>query len=459
MLSSIILAAGKGTRMRSVLPKVLQTLGCRPLLHHVVVTAQSLSLRQTIVVAGFGIDAVKASCAKMSISWAEQAQQLGTGHAVAQAIDMIRDNETALILYGDVPLIHAVTLQRLVDLVDDLNPIALLTIDLDNPKGYGRVVRNKASKILSIIEEKDATEQQKTITEVNTGIMAVKGLKLRQWLANLKNHNAQGEYYLTDIIAMAVDDGFMVQSTQAMNEMEVLGVNDKVQLAGLERMLQEENVAQLLKAGVTVLDPTRCDIRGTVDVGMDVSIDINVVMSGKVVLGNNVSIGAGCILTNVVLGDGVTLLPYSVLEECVIGTDSKVGPFARVRPGTVTQDHAHIGNFVELKNAQVGSGAKINHLSYIGDATVGAKANIGAGTITCNYDGVNKYRTIIGEGAFVGSNSALVAPITIGAGATIGAGSVVTKDAPDDKLTLSRAKQITIDSWQRPTKNSCKTES
>jgi bifunctional UDP-N-acetylglucosamine pyrophosphorylase/glucosamine-1-phosphate N-acetyltransferase len=452
MLSSIILAAGKGTRMRSVLPKVLQPLGCRPLLHHVIATAQSLSLRQTIVVAGFGIDAVKASCAKMDVSWAEQAQQLGTGHAVAQAIDMIRDDETALILYGDVPLIHAETLQRLVDLVDREHPLALLTIHLDNPTGYGRVVRNKAHKMLSIVEEKDATEQQKTITEVNTGIMAVKGVNLRRWLANLKNSNAQGEYYLTDIIAMAVEDGFTVKSTEAMSEMEVLGVNDKVQLASLERMLQQENVAQLLKAGATILDPARCDIRGSVEVGMDVSIDVNVVMSGKVVLGNNVSIGAGCVLTNVTLGDGVTLLPYSVLEDCVIGADSRVGPFARVRPGTVTQDHAHIGNFVELKNAQLGSGAKVNHLSYVGDATIGAKVNIGAGTITCNYDGVNKHHTVIGEGAFVGSNSALVAPVTIGAGATIGAGSVVTKDAPDEKLTLARAKQVTLENWQRPIK-------
>jgi bifunctional UDP-N-acetylglucosamine pyrophosphorylase/glucosamine-1-phosphate N-acetyltransferase len=458
MLSSIILAAGKGTRMRSVLPKVLQPLGCRPLLHHVVATAQSLSLRQTIVVAGFGMDAVQAACANMNITWAAQEQQLGTGHAVVQAIDLIRDDETALILYGDVPLIHAATLQRLVGLLDAEHPIALLTIKLDNPKGYGRVVRNKSHKMLSIVEEKDASEHQKMITEVNTGIMAVKGSKLRQWLARLENNNAQGEYYLTDIIAMAVDDGFTVKSTEAMNEMEVLGVNDKAQLASLERMLQQENVARLLQAGVTVIDPNRCDIRGSVTVGMDVSIDVNVILTGKVVLGNNVSIGAGCVLTNVTLADGVMILPYSVLEDCVIGADSKVGPFARVRPGTVTQDHAHIGNFVELKNAQLGSGAKVNHLSYIGDATVGAKVNIGAGTITCNYDGVNKYRTVIGEGAFIGSNSALVAPVTIGAGATIGAGSVVTKDAPDGKLTLARAKQLTLDGWQRPVKNACKTE-
>ncbi len=452
MLSSIILAAGKGTRMRSVLPKVLQPLGGQPLLHHVIHTAQSLALRQTIIVAGFGLEAVQDACVSLNVSWAVQAQQLGTGHAVAQAVDQLLDEETALILYGDVPLIQAGTLARLVDLVDDAHPLALLTVHLPDPTGYGRIVRDASGNMQRIVEQKDATPAERNIGEVNTGIMAVKGKQLRAWLARLENNNSQGEYYLTDIIAMAVSDGFMVRSADATSEMEVLGVNDKAQLAALERMYQQEKVNALLKAGVTVLDPARCDIRGSVDVGMDVSIDVNVVMSGKVVLGNNVSIGAGCVLSNVTLGDGVTLLPYSVLEDCVIGADSRVGPFARVRPGTVTQDHAHIGNFVELKNAQLGSGAKVNHLSYVGDATVGAKANIGAGTITCNYDGVNKYRTVIGEGAFVGSNSALVAPVTIGAGATIGAGSVVTKDAPDDKLTLARAKQVTIETWQRPVK-------
>jgi bifunctional UDP-N-acetylglucosamine pyrophosphorylase/glucosamine-1-phosphate N-acetyltransferase len=456
MLSSIILAAGKGTRMRSVLPKVLQPLGCRPLLHHVVAAAQQLSLRQTVVVAGFGLEQVQMACQNMGITWAVQAEQLGTGHAVAQALPYIEDQEVALILYGDVPLIKPQTLSRLVSLVNAEHPLALLTVVLDKPKGYGRIVRNKAHKILSIVEEKDASEQQKTITEVNTGIMAVLGAKLKQWIGQLKNHNAQGEYYLTDIIAMAVEEGFSVQAVQASSEMEVLGVNDKAQLASLERMFQQEKVAELFKMGVTVVDPARIDIRGSVEAGMDCAIDVNVVLSGRVVLGNNVSIGAGCVLHNVSLADGVKLLPYSVLEDCTIGADSRVGPFARVRPGTVTQDHAHIGNFVELKNAQLGSGAKVNHLSYVGDASVGAKVNIGAGTITCNYDGVNKYRTMIGDNAFIGSNSALVAPVTIGAGATIGAGSVITKDTPEDQLTLARAKQVTIASWQRPVKNSCK---
>lgn len=452
MLSAIILAAGKGTRMRSVLPKVLQPLGGRPLLHHVIDTAQSLQARQTVVVAGFGLEAVQAACQHHSLVWAVQAQQLGTGHAVAQAIDHIQNDETALILYGDVPLIQTGTLARLVDLVDDVHPLALLTVHLDDPTGYGRIVRDASGNMQRIVEQKDATPAERAIAEVNTGIMAVKGVQLRGWLAKLQNNNSQGEYYLTDIIAMAVADGFMVRSTQASSEMEVLGVNDKAQLAGLERLYQAEQVMALMKAGVTVIDPARVDIRGEVSVGMDCAIDVNVVLSGKVVLGNNVSIGAGCVLHNVTLADGVKLNPYSVLEDCTIGADSRVGPFARVRPGTVTQDHAHIGNFVELKNAQLGSGAKVNHLSYVGDASVGAKANIGAGTITCNYDGVNKHRTVIGEGAFVGSNSALVAPVTVGAGATIGAGSVITKDTPDDQLTLARAKQVTIATWQRPVK-------
>jgi bifunctional UDP-N-acetylglucosamine pyrophosphorylase/glucosamine-1-phosphate N-acetyltransferase len=369
-----------------------------------------------------------------------------------QAIDHIQNDETALILYGDVPLIQSATLARLVDLVDDRHPLALLTVTLPDPTGYGRIVRDASGNMQRIVEQKDANTEERAITEVNTGIMAAKGAQLRAWLAQLGNNNSQGEYYLTDIIAMAVADGFMVRSTQASSEMEVLGVNDKAQLAGLERLYQAEQVMSLMKAGVTVIDPARVDIRGSVEVGMDCAIDVNVVLSGKVVLGNNVSIGAGCVLHNVTLADGVKLNPYSVLEDCSIGADSRVGPFARVRPGTVTQDHAHIGNFVELKNAQLGSGAKVNHLSYVGDASVGAKANIGAGTITCNYDGVNKHRTVIGEGAFVGSNSALVAPVTIGDGATIGAGSVITKDTPDDQLTLARAKQVTIATWQRPVK-------
>lgn len=454
MLTAIILAAGKGTRMRSSLPKVLQPLANKPLLHHVVDTVTQLQPHRTVVVAGFGVDQVKTSCHTLNIDWAIQADQLGTGHAVMQAVDYVADADTVLILYGDVPLISANTLSRLVGLVDSKHPLALLTIHLNNPKGYGRIVRNSCHKMLSIIEEKDATEAQKHISEVNTGIVAVTGAHLKNWLKRLKNHNAQGEYYLTDIVAMAVADGFNVNATTADSEMEVLGVNDKVQLAQLERMYQASLVSALMVQGVTVLDPERVDIRGTVSVGMDVSIDVNVVLSGKIVLGNNVSIGAGCVLHNVTLADGVKLQAYSVLEDCVIGADSRVGPFARVRPGTVTQEQAHIGNFVELKNAQLGKGAKVNHLSYVGDATVGAKANIGAGTITCNYDGVNKHRTEIGEGAFIGSNSALVAPVKIGAGSTIGAGSVITKDTPDDQLTLARAKQMTISTWQRPAKKS-----
>lgn len=456
MLKAIILAAGKGTRMRSASPKVLQPLAEKPLLHHVLDTVQQMGVSRSVVVAGFGLEAVQSACQNYAIDWAVQSEQLGTGHAVQQAVGHIRDEETALILYGDVPLITINTLSRLTALVDEQHPLALLTIQLDHPRGYGRIVRNKAYKLLSIVEEKDATDAQRQITEVNTGIMAVSGRYLKGWLSRLTNHNAQKEYYLTDIVAMAVSDGFNVHSTLADSEMEVLGVNDKRQLAQLERMYQGSLVDLLMVQGVTVIDPARVDIRGQVTVGMDVTLDVNVVLSGKVVLGNRVSIGAGCQLKNVTLGDDVSLAPYSVLEDCVIGEASRVGPFARVRPGTVTQAQVHIGNFVELKNAQLGKGAKVNHLSYIGDATVGEKVNIGAGTITCNYDGVNKYRTEIGEGAFIGSNSALVAPVKIGAGATIGAGSVITKDAPEDQLTLARAKQMTISTWQRPVKQNCK---
>ena len=458
MLNAIILAAGKGTRMRSALPKVLQPLAGKPLLHHVLDTVAQLAPKRQVVIAGFGLETVQASCVGRQIEWVVQAEQLGTGHAVKQALPQIADHETVLILYGDVPLISATTLNRLVGLIDATHPLALLTIELDQPKGYGRIVRNMAHKMLSIVEEKDATEAQKNIREVNTGMMAVAGKQLKDWIGRLKNHNAQGEYYLTDIVAMAVEDGFNVRSTLADSEMEVLGVNDKQQLAALERMYQRCLVTALMQQGVTVMDPERVDIRGQVQVGQDVSIDVNVVISGKVVLGHRVSIGAGCVLNNVTLGDDVVLAPYSVLDNCVIGNSSRVGPFARVRPGTVTQDHTHIGNFVELKNAQLGKGAKVNHLSYIGDASLGEKVNIGAGTITCNYDGVNKYRTDIGDGAFIGSNSALVAPVKIGAGATIGAGSVITKDAAEDQLTLARAKQVTISSWQRPSKDSCKTD-
>lgn len=459
MLTAIILAAGKGTRMRSKLPKVLQPLGGRPLLHHVIATAKSLAVRQTLVVAGFGLEAVQSACAGLPVGWAVQAQQLGTGHAVMQAMDQLPDDDIAIILYGDVPLIQAGTLARLVDLVDDAHPLALLTVHLPDPTGYGRIVRDEQGRMQRIVEQKDATPAERAIGEVNTGIMAVRGAQLRDWLSRLGNDNAQGEYYLTDIIAMAVTDGYMVRSAEATSAMEVLGVNDKLQLAELERMYQREQALALMRNGVTLLDPARVDIRGSVEAGMDVSIDVNVVLSGQVVLGNEVSIGAGCVLHNVTLGDGVRIAPHSVLEDCVIGPESRIGPFARIRPGTVTQDHAHIGNFVELKNAQLGSGAKVNHLSYVGDAEVGARSNIGAGTITCNYDGANKYRTVIGEGAFIGSNSALVAPVVIGAGATIGAGSVVTKDAPEGQLTLARARQVTIEGWQRPVKNSCKTES
>lgn len=458
MLSTLILAAGKGTRMRSQWPKVLQPLGGRPLLHHVLKTSAQLVARQTVVVAGFGLETVQTACAEFPICWAVQAEQLGTGHAVAQALPYVHDDDVVLILYGDVPLIRAETLQCLVALVQAQQPLALLTLTLEHPEGYGRIVRDEQQRIVRIVEQKDADDSQRQIKEVNTGIMAVQGDLLKRWVGSLDNHNAQGEYYLTDIIAKAVADGFVVASTSVQDEIEVLGVNDKVQLATLERLYQRAQVTALMQAGVTIIDPERVDIRGEVHAGMDCTLDANVVLSGKVVLGNRVRVGVGCVLHNVTLADDVQLNPYSVLEDCVIGADSRVGPFARVRPGTVTQDHAHIGNFVELKNAQIAQGAKINHLSYVGDAYVGARVNIGAGTITCNYDGVNKHRTVIGADAFVGSNTALVAPVEVGAGATIGAGSVITKDTPAHQLTLARAKQVSIAHWQRPQKPGCQSE-
>lgn len=456
MLTSIILAAGKGTRMRSQLPKVLQPLAGKPLLHHVLATSQSLAAQQTIVVAGFGMEAVQVACQDFSITWAVQAEQLGTGHAVAQALPYLQSDDVALILYGDVPLVSQATLEVLTALVTEQQPLVLLTLNLSNPQGYGRIVRDAEQQITRIVEQKDASADEQLICEVNTGIMAVQAQHLQQWIARLDNHNAQGEYYLTDIIAMAVADGYQVASAQASDEIEVLGVNDKAQLADLERRYQKQQAMTLLTAGVTLVDPARLDIRGKVEVGMDCYIDANVILTGYVKLGHGVRIGAGCILTNVTIDDGVTINPYSVLENCHIGADSRVGPFARIRPGTVTQARAHIGNFVELKNAQLAEGAKVNHLSYIGDAHLGAAVNIGAGTITCNYDGVNKHQTIIGEGAFIGSNSALVAPVEIGAQATIGAGSVITKDAPTAQLTLCRSEQKTLPSWKRPTKQGCK---
>lgn len=451
-LKVIILAAGKGTRMRSHLPKVLQPLAAKPLLQHVIDTADQLSSEQVIAVVGHGADSVKAQVTGQSLEFVMQEQQLGTGHAVQQTVEHLKDDDTALILYGDVPLTAQQTLDDLLSLVSEQSPLALLTIVLDNPTGYGRIIRNQHESVTAIVEQKDASPEQLAVKEVNTGIMAVKGQQLKQWLSQLSSDNAQGEYYLTDIIAMCVNDGFSVTTTHPANEIEVLGVNDKVQLQNLERLYQQQQAEDLMRQGVTLIDASRLDIRGNVAAGMDTAIDANVILEGQVTLGENVKIGANCILKNVTVADNTTIHPFSHLEECQVGENVNIGPYARLRPGTELADNVRIGNFVETKKALIGEGSKVNHLSYVGDTQMGQGCNIGAGTITCNYDGVNKHQTIIGDGVFVGSDTQLVAPVKVGDNATIGAGSTITKDAPAEELTLSRSKQLTLKGWQKPVK-------
>ena len=451
-LKIVILAAGKGTRMRSALPKVLQPLAQKPLLGHVLTTAENLQPDEIIGVIGHGAEQVKAEFAQSNTSWVIQSEQLGTGHAVQQAVPHFTGDETVLILYGDVPLTGLATLQDLIRQVDEAHPLALLTIQLDNPMGYGRIVRDDHHQVTCIVEQKDASPEQLKIDEVNTGIMAVNAVYLKAWLAQLNNQNAQGEFYLTDIIAMAVRDGFHVRTSSPASELEVLGVNDKVQLQSLERQYQQQLALKLMQQGVTLLDASRLDIRGTLVCGMDVEIDANVIFEGHVELGDGVKIGANCILKNVKIANYTHIKAFTHIEEASIGELAMIGPYARIRPGTELADKVHVGNFVEIKNAQVGMGSKMNHLSYIGDTIMGSGVNIGAGTITCNYDGVNKHKTRIGDRVFVGSDSQLVAPVTIEDDATIGAGSTITKDAPAGELTLSRSKQLTIKGWQKPVK-------
>ena len=452
-ITTIILAAGKGTRMCSDLPKVLHKIANRPLLRHVYDMSYQLNNNVIKIVYGHGANLVRKVLADIDVSWVEQKQQLGTGHAVQQVSDQISDSDIVLILYGDVPLLKLATVKGLLANVSD-KTLALLTVKLKNPMGYGRIVRDSSGKVTKIVEEKDASITEKKIVEGNTGIMAVQGNKLKKWLNQLSNHNAQGEYYLTDIIEMAVADQITIITTQPESVDEVLGVNNRIQLSHLERVYQQEQAIMLMERGVTLMDPARFDLRGTiVELGIDIVCDVNVIIEGENSIGNNVIIGANTHIKNSIIGDNVEILANCIIENSVVGQGSKIGPYARLRPETVLAENVHIGNFVELKKSTVASFSKINHLSYIGDATVGAQVNIGAGTITCNYDGVNKFRTIIEDGAFIGSDTQLIAPVTVGKNATIGAGSTITRDSPENQLTLSRAKQMTLAGWKRPVKH------
>jgi len=450
-LSVVILAAGQGKRMKSDLPKVLQPLAGRPLLGHVLDTAGGLAAAATYVVYGHGGEQVPTAFEGRDVRWVLQAEQHGTGHAVMQAMPTIPDDHLVLILYGDVPLVQLDTLARLAAAAGE-EAVSLLSVMLPDPTGYGRIVRDGAGNVVRIVEHKDANAKERAIHESNTGLMCVPAGRLKGWLAALGSDNAQGEYYLTDIIVMAVRAGCQVHAVVAPTVTEVLGVNDKVQLAELEAAYRKQRATALMLEGVTIVDPARFDARGPVSVGRDVHVDVNVVFEGTVKLGNRVRIGPNVVIRDSEIGDDVEIHANCVLDRAIVGARSIVGPFARLRPDARLHEDVHVGNFVEVKKAELLRGAKANHLTYLGDATVGEKVNIGAGTITCNYDGANKWRTEIGAGAFIGSGTMLVAPVRIGAGATIGAGSTITKDAPADKLTLERSKQLTLDSWQRPVK-------
>ncbi|MCF2828728.1 MULTISPECIES: bifunctional UDP-N-acetylglucosamine diphosphorylase/glucosamine-1-phosphate N-acetyltransferase GlmU [unclassified Pseudoalteromonas] len=449
-LNTIILAAGKGTRMRSKLPKVLHPIAGKPMVQHVIDNAVSLGAQSTNLVFGHGAQQLKTALAHNEVNWVHQAEQLGTGHAVAVAKEHIGDEDKVLILYGDVPLTKKSTLQRLLNVTPD-NGLAVLTVDLANPTGYGRMLRENG-KLVGIVEQKDASAEQLAITEINTGIMAANGGLLKKWLGQLSNNNAQGEYYLTDIVAMAHSEGIEITSAQPDDEMEVEGANNRVQLAALERAYQAWQAEALMVNGASLADPARIDVRGQVTTGEDVQIDVNVIFEGHVEIGDDVVIGPNCVLKNCKIGNGVVIKANTLIEDALVADKCTLGPFARLRPGAVMEEDSHIGNFVEMKKSRLGKGSKANHLTYLGDAEIGEKVNIGAGTITCNYDGVNKSKTIIGDNAFIGSNSSLVAPVEIGSTATIGAGSVITSTVKDEQLAVARGKQRNLDGWQRPIK-------
>lgn len=448
--SLIILAAGKGTRMRSALPKVLQPLGGEPMLAHVLNVADAANADQTTVVVGHGAEAVQAAFAEQTCSWVMQTEQLGTGHAVLQAVPTMPESGVAVVLYGDVPLVTRETLQALVAAAE--SGLAILTVELDAPTGYGRIVRNSNGAVQAIVEHKDATAEQLDITEVNTGLLAAPVEHLKRWLPALSNDNAQGEYYLTDVVAAATADNVPVQAVVVADADEVAGVNDRVQLAQAEATLRHRRATALMQAGVTVVDPARIDIRGQLQCGQDVLLDVNTMFEGQVTLGDNVRVGAGCVIRNATIAAGTNIAPYSVIDNAQVGERCTIGPFARLRPGADLAAEVHIGNYVEVKKSSLGKGSKANHLTYVGDAQVGAGVNIGAGTITCNYDGANKFQTVIEDDVFIGSGTELVAPIRVGKGATTGAGATLTKDVPAGGLAVERAKTRVIENWPRPKK-------
>jgi bifunctional UDP-N-acetylglucosamine pyrophosphorylase / glucosamine-1-phosphate N-acetyltransferase len=450
-LSVVILAAGQGKRMKSSLPKMLQPLAGRPMLAHVIDMARSLEPENIHVVYGHGGDRVREALKDQPVSWVLQAEQLGTGHAVMQALPHLDDDHLVLILYGDVPLIRRQTLVEFTEPAS-ANAMALLTVMLEDPTGYGRVIRDSGGQVLKIVEEKDASRSEREVRECNSGIMAVPGKQLRKWLGSLKNDNAQGEYYLTDVIGLAVNDKVAIKPFIAASPEEVLGVNDKVQLAEVEAIRRKLMAKEFMLAGLTLADPARFDVRGAFTHGTDCFIDVNVLMEGTVKIGDRVRIGPNCVIRDTEIGDDTEVFPNCVLDSARIGARCNIGPFARFRPTSTLSDEVHVGNFVEVKNSTLAHGSKANHLTYVGDAQVGSRVNLGAGTIVANYDGANKHRTIVEDDVHTGSNSVLVAPITIGAGATVGAGSTVTKTVPPGKLTVARAKQVTIDGWQRPKK-------
>ena len=450
-LSIVILAAGQGKRMKSDLPKVLQPLAGKALVSHVIDAARRLGPSSIHVVVGHGGEAVTGALKDSGVAFALQAEQKGTGHAVMQAMPAVPPGDLVLVLYGDVPLVDPGTLRTLIDAAGE-RTLSILSVKLPDPTGYGRVLRDNAGTVYRIVEQKDATRKELSVNEVNTGLLCAPAAALAGWLGALRNDNAQGEYYLTDVVAAAVKDGFRVEAVAAPTIPEVLGINDKAQLAEVEAHYRRLRAAELFAAGVTIIDPARLDVRGAVEAGRDVTLEPNVVLEGSVRLGNRVRVGAGCVLRNVSVGDDTEIHPYSVLVDARVGAHCVIGPYARLRPGSVLADEAHVGNFVEIKNATLGRGSKANHLTYLGDAEVGSGVNVGAGTITCNYDGANKWLTVIEDGAFIGSGSMLVAPVTVGRDATIGAGTTLTRSAPRGALTLERAKQQTLERWSRPTK-------